>query len=228
MRRHLYIMAVLLPLLALPLMAPTCGGDDDDSTTTPVAPPEDVAKVVKTGMELAITSIDFAEQIATLDNPPQFNPCMVATGSKAGLQMGIANVPNIEAEALNPDGKLDITGGPISFKRCMGMDGKPDPWPPTTPDPNVEQMIKAGVPLAIGVAKTFIEPKIPDTGKECIEGRVAMAMMDSIGEVVTTTVIDGVNGADVTSIPNFQVNYSGCGLDFSDTPKDPAPEGDGT
>ena len=50
-------------------------------------------------------------------------------------------------------------------------------------------------------------------------------MMDSIGEAVTTTVIDAVNGADVTSIPNFQVDYSGCGLDFSDTPaEEPAEE----
>lgn len=227
MKRNLYILAVLLPFLALPLMAPTCGGDDDDATT-PEAPPEDVAKVVKTGMELAITSIDFAEQVATLDHEPEFNPCMIATGSKAGLEMGIANVPNIEAEAANPDGKLDITGGPIDFSRCMSMAGKPDPWPPTTPDPNVEQMVKSGVPLAIGVAKTFIEPKIPPTGEECIKGRVAMAMMDSIGGVVTTTVIDAVNGSDVTSIPNFTVDYSGCGLDFSETPAEPVePAGDG-
>jgi len=216
------MMAVLLPLLALPLMAPKCGVDDDDSAATPAAP-EDVAKVVTTGMGLAINAIEFAEQIATLDNPPEFDPCMIATGSEAGLTMGIANVPNIEAEALNPDGKLDITGGPIDFSRCMEMAGKPEPWPPTTPDPNVEQMVKAGVPLAIGVAKTFIEPKIPAEGEECIKGRVAMAMMDSIGEAVTTTVIDAVNGSDVTTIPNFTVNYSGCGLDFETTPAETTP-----
>ena len=223
MRRNLYMMAVLLPLLALPLMAPKCGADDDDSVATPEAAPEDIAKVVTTGLELGITAVAFAEQVATLDAPPEFHPCMIATGSTTGMQMGVNNVPAIEAEATDPDGKLVITGGPIDFSRCMEMAGKPEPWPPTTPDPNVEQMIKAGVPLAIGVAKTFIEPKIPAEGEECIKGRVAMAMMDSIGEVVTTTVIDAVNGAEVTSIPDFTVDYSGCGLDFEATPAETTP-----
>jgi len=222
MKRNLYLMAVLLPLLALPLMAPTCGGGDDDSTETPTAPPEDVAKVVKTSMEFAVSSIDLAETIATLDAPPKFNPCMVADGSKAGLAIGISNIPAIEAEAKDPDGKLHLNGGPVDFSRCMDMEGKPDPWPPTEPNPDVEAAIKSGVPAAVGIAKALIEPKIPESGQECIEGRVALAMMDSISQVVTTTVIDAVNGAPATSIPEFDVNYSGCGLDFSDTPAEPA------
>lgn len=214
MRRYLVLLALIV--LALPLMAPTCGDGDDDTGETPEATPEDVAKVVKTSMELAISSIDLAETIATIDNPPQFNPCMVATGSKAGLQIGISNIGSIEQEAATPDGKLHLNGGPVDFSRCMDMEGKPDPWPPTEPNPEVEAAIKAGVPAAVGIAKMMIEPKIPDEGQECIEGRVALAMMDSISEVVTTVVIDAVNGAPATQIPEFDVNYSGCGLDFSE------------
>lgn len=225
MRQNLTVAG--LTLLAIFLMGnPGCDGGttEDGDTETPTAEPEAVADVVLGGLELARTSIEFGEAAATLVDPPQFNPCMIATGSLAGIVIAEANVPAITEEASDPDGKLDITGGTIDFTRCMDMAGKPDPWPPTEPDANVEAMIKAGVPLGIGVAKSFIEPKIPTEGKKCIEGTVAMAMMDSIGEIVTTTVIDGVNGKDVTSIPNFTVDYSGCGLTFDEeVPVEEAP-----
>jgi len=48
-------------------------------------------------------------------------------------------------------------------------------------------------------------------------------MMDSISVLVTTTVIDGVNGKDGTEIPEFDVDYAGCGLDFT-TPEEPVEE----
>jgi len=152
--------------------------------------------------------------MATLEHPPQFNPCMTADGSKAGLNIGISNIPAIEAEAKDPDGKIHLMGGPVDFSRCMTMEGKPDPWPPVEPNLQAEEAVKTGVPLVLGIAKVFIEPKIPTEGEECIKGRVALAMSDSLSALVTTTVIDGINGASATSIPEFDVNYSGCGLDL--------------
>jgi hypothetical protein len=205
---------ILLSLLALCLLGNKgCNDVDDDSTDTP-APPEDVAKVVKTGMELSISSIEFAEAMATLQHPPQFDPCMIADGSKAGLNLGISNIPAIEAEAKDPDGKIHLMGGTVDFSRCMTLEGKPEPWPPVAPNPQAEEAVKMGVPLGINVAKMFIEPKIPATGEECIKGRVALAMMDSLSGLITTTVIDGINGAEGTAIPEFDVDYSGCGLTF--------------
>jgi hypothetical protein len=224
------LLTLALALLGLFLMGnPGCEpeGDDDATGETPAEPtPEDIAKTVEAGLDLATTSITFAEQAATIVDPPEFHPCMIATGSLAGIALAKASVPAIEAEATSPDGKLTITGGPIDFTRCMDMVGKPDPWPPSEPDPNVEAMVKTGVPLGISVAKTFIEPKIPTEGEECIKGRVAMALMDSIGQVVVTTVLDGVNGKDATTIPEFTVDWSGCGLTFEEEAapvEDPAP-----
>jgi len=207
------------------------GGDDDSAD----AAPADVAHIIKAAIQTGIAAIETGEALATLNNPPKFDACMIATGSTVGLEMALVNVDSIEAEAENPDGHLKVTGGPIDFTRCMSMEGKPDPWPPTKPNPQVEQMVKAGVPLALGIAKSAIEPKIPAEGPECIKGRVALAMMDAIGEAVTTTVIDGVNGKEVTAIPNFEADYSGCGLKFEEKapeePADAAPaadEGEGT
>ena len=145
MRQNLTVAG--LTLLAIFLMGnPGCDGGttEDGDTETPTAEPEAVADVVLGGLELARTSIEFGEAAATLVDPPQFNPCMIATGSLAGIVIAEANVPAITEEASDPDGKLDITGGTIDFTRCMDMAGKPDPWPPTEPDANVEAAAGGG------------------------------------------------------------------------------------
>jgi hypothetical protein len=217
MKRNLLLIGLLLT--ALPLMGPTCPGDDDDSSEAPPeATPEDVGALIKDIAAISVMAIDLTEKAATIDNEPQFTPCMIAQGSKGGIAIAESNVDAVVSEATTPDGKLHLNGGPVDFSRCMDMAGKPDPWPPTEPNKDIEDTIKMFVPAGVLAAKTIIKPKLPDTGQECINGTVALAMMESISQVVTTTVIDAVNGAPGTTIPEFDVNYSGCGLDIEEPP----------
>lgn len=219
MRTSNLFLALMALLLAAPLMGNPGCGDDDDSAVEPA--PANVAAAVTAALDTADLGIDLIEAGATLNHEPQFNPCMIADGNHAGIAIARSNVAAIEAEAANPDGKLHLDGGAVDFSRCMDMAGKPDPWPPTEPNPEAEAMVKSAVPLGVGIIKQIVEPKIPAEGEECIKGRVALAMMDAIGELVTTTVIDAVNGKAVTTIPAFDVDYSGCGLDFTEADAEP-------
>lgn len=173
---------------------------------------EDMSAIMKMSMETAIAAITLGE---TMDPDMKFTPCMIATGAEAGLTIGIANIDAIEAEAAEPDGKLHLKGGSVDFTGCMDKPGKPDPWPPSVIDPEIERTIKTAVPAALNVAATLIESKLPDEGPECVKGKIALAMMDGLGNVVTTTVMDAAAGKTITEVPEFDVDYSGCGLDLT-------------
>lgn len=217
-------LAILMIGLAPALMG--IDGCNDGPVAEPAdvnAEPADIGALIKAGGAVAVGTIDVIEAAATLNEQPQFDPCMIADGSKAGIAIAESNVDAIVAEAADPDGKLHLKGGPVDFSRCMTMEGKPDPWPPTKPNIQVEAAIKTFVPAGVLLVKASIEPNLPTSGQKCIEGQIAMSMMDSISVLVTTTVIDGVNGKDGTEIPEFDVDYSGCGMDFT-TPEEPAEE----
>ena len=226
MRNFLTLTLAILMIVITPALMGINGCDDDPAVEpeTVTAEPADIGALVKAGGAMALTSIDFIELAATLDKPPQFDPCMIADVSKGAIAISESNVDAIVAEASDPDGKIHLMGGPIDFSRCMTMEGKPDPWPPTTPNPQVESAIKTFVPAGVLVVKSFIEPSIPTAGQKCIEGQIAMGMMDTLSELATTTVIDAVNGAPATEIPEFDVDYSGCGLDFSEPADDDSAE----
>lgn len=186
--------------------------------------PQTVMDSISYGLTSAEAIIPLIEAGATINNEPEFSPCMAATGSLAGIDIAQAALPAIEAEATNPDGAIHIDGGPIDFSRCMGMAGQPDPWPPVEPNPEIEAAITNMVPLFCDAADALVRPKVPASGDECIRGRVALAVMASVCDLVTTTAVDAANGAEVTSIPEFDVEYSGCGLSFGPTKDaEPAP-----
>lgn len=169
---------------------------------------ETMSQIVESSMAAGVAAIDISLQAENL----QFTPCMVATGAKAGLEIGRSNLDDITNEAANPDGKLSLKGGPVSFSQCMTLSDVPSPWPPTEPDPKMVAAVESGVPLALNVAKALIEPHIPETGEECVRGTVAVALLDTLSPLVTYSVLDAAKGEAVTSMPGFEVNYSGCGV----------------
>lgn len=226
MKLNLNFFLTVLMICLVPVMLGVKGCDDDPVDEPEVVDPEpaDIGELIKAGGVVATAGIDVIEQAMTLNNAPQFNPCVIADISKGAIAIAENNVDAIVAESSDPDGKIHLTGGPIDISRCMVMEGKPDPWPPTTPNPQVEDAIKVFVPAGVLTVKTFIEPSIPTEGQKCIEGQIAMGMMDSLSVLATTTVIDAVNGAPATEIPEFDVNYSGCGLEFSEPADDDSAE----
>jgi len=225
MRNYLNLTLAILMIAITPTLMgiDSCNDEPADDDAPVTAEPADIGTLIKAGGAVAIGIIDVIEAAATLNEQPQFDPCMIADGSKAGIAIAESNVDAIVAEAADPDGKIHLMGGPVVFDRCMTMEGKPDPWPPTKPNVQVEAAIKTFVPAGALLVKASIEPNLPTSGQKCIEGQIAMSMMDSISVLVTTTVIDGVNGKDGTEIPEFDVDYAGCGLDFT-TPEEPVEE----
>lgn len=221
--------ALILMLMMVPVFGlgnPGCPGDDDDATepvteeptAEPATPaPGDVGDALIAGFNAGKAGIDVAEALGTIDKPPQFHPCMAADGGRQGLDMMISTVPEIVAEAENPDCEFTVKGGPLDFSRCMTMEGKPDPWPPTEPDPNAEAVIKGLVPIGVLATKGLIEQNLPEEGDGCIAGKIVISVLgdedEGFQQLMTQTVIDAANGADTSVVPTFTVKYSGCGLD---------------
>lgn len=170
---------------------------------------ESMSQVVESAMDAGVAAIDLSMSQA---EEVKFTPCLIATGAKAGLQIGLSNIDAITAEATEPDGKLALNGGPISYSACMSASDVPSPWPPTEPDPKIIAAVESGVPLTLNVAKALIEPKVPEEGGECVRGEVALALLDSLSPLVTESILDAVKGEAVTTLPAFEVNYSGCGV----------------
>ncbi len=216
--------AVMIGLIPILFGVKGCGDELVDEPEAVDAEPADIGALIKAGGAVAIAGIDVVEKAMTLNNAPQFNPCLIADISKGAIAIAESNVDAIVAESSDPDGKIHLMGGPIDISRCMEMEGKPDPWPPTTPNPQVEDAVKVFVPAGVLMVKTFIEPSIPAEGQKCIEGQIAMSMMDALSELATTTVIDAVNGAPATEIPEFDVDYGTCGIDVEPAADDDSAE----
>lgn len=201
---------VLLPLLVLLMGTDQCNTEDID--------PEQFAAGVKQGFQLQRDANSTAELWVTMFTEPNFHPCMARDISDQVLLIAETWVDPIKEESLNPDGTIELPGGPINIARCLDMEGKPDPWPPLEPNPEVEAAIRGVVPPAFSGIKMLVTLKQAPSGPNCIQAEVWKAVLGDSGHALqpltTDMIIGAVNGEEQVSLPPFKVNYSGCGTTF--------------
>jgi hypothetical protein len=178
-----------------------------DSCEEPAPAPEQETQFVKASLAMALATANLIE--ASQSNQT-FDQCMIATGVKTGLQGALDSVDSIAVEALSGDGKFTVKGGEFNASRCEGKPGEPEPWPPTEVDPAKLALITSGIATGLFLARTIIEPEIPTTGKGCIEGHVAIGVLDAWSTAVTGVIPDAIMGKLVTTIPDADINYSMC------------------
>lgn len=214
--KNTLILLCLLLLATLGMGNKGCEGDDDDTPTE--VDPDQFAEALKTTFESQRNTNAAIEAWVTVFEEPNFHPCMARDISDGVLLIAESWVDPIKEEATAPDGSIHLPGGPILVTRCMDMAGKPDPWPPLEPNPDVEAAIKASVPAAFSNVKLFITLKQPDQGQACIQAEIWKAILGdgdhALQATTTGLIIDAVNGVGETALPPFDVNYAGCGLEL--------------
>lgn len=195
----------ILILCILPLIAFVMLGVDSCEEPTPA--PEQETAVVEASLA---TALAVANLIEASQSNQTFDQCMIATGVKLGLQGALDSVPDIAAEVENPDGKYTVKGGKFNASRCEGKPGEPEPWPPTEVDPAKLALITSGIATGLLLARTIIEPEIPTTGNRCIEGHLALDVLDAWSSAITGVIPDAIQGKLVTTIPDADIDYSMC------------------
>jgi len=146
---------------------------------------------------------------------PDFDACMIATGTMCGIQGAIDSVDAIAAEMEAPDGKLTISGCKFDATEATGTGCekiKPEPWPVVDPAGwSTEAKLYANV--AFNATEMVIVNTIPAEGKKCVDGHVVLGSVQASHQLTDNVFDQAVQGSFTLDIPSADINYSMCGMD---------------
>jgi len=207
--RGFYTLAAcaLLMLLTFPLVGAGCPPTDDG--TPDYQPADFTADDLVRVLDVASAGNDLGHYYAVRDG--NFDACMVTAGITSGLVGAKLYAPEIEAEVLAPDCKIDLPGYSFSALDCGPF--VPDPWPPTEANPQLASIVGPMVTSSFGMASALTISQAPAEGESCVRAHVAAAILDSTGQQTAAIVDEAMVSADLElEIAGWSVDYSGCGV----------------
>jgi len=201
---------ILAALAALPmLLGASCNTNTNTTDTPPPAPEFTAADVV------AVTA--FASQGAALSRElliqsGDFDGCMVASGFVDGLAAVHGYAPEIEAEVLEPDGRITFPAWSFDGTPCESL--LPADWPPVEPSPEIAAIAQPMIESTLGLVSMLIERQAPTDGEDCVRSKVAAALLKTGATQIPAALDDVWLDADLKmEIGGFDVDYSGCEVD---------------